>query len=266
MRNVEVLELPALLVSQGIVPADWYRTSFAANFQSLFWEEGAEEKAALALTMLQPSGGERILDLACATGRRTLELCRRGFGVVGVDIQGELLEVAGSEAATEDLWPYFVEEDPRDLVFDDEFDVVLSLGGGAFEHFEDDDENLRAFTAAARALRPGGCLLMQTPNVLHVERHLPERTWIEGSETIDLVEQTWDVEARRIFGTRRSLLECEAPAEAETEPFERRLYTMEELAEIFESTGLLLSNVFDEYGVQCAPSDEQQELFVEARR
>ncbi len=157
------------------VPVDWYRTSFAPNFQSLYWEEGGEEKVALALAMLEPDGHERVLDLACATGQRTLELCRRGFDVVGVDIRDALLEAAAGEAQIRDLWPYFVEEDPRYLDFKQEFDLVLSLGGGSFEHFDYDEENLRAFESVARALRPGGRLLMQIPNVLHVEAHLPEK-------------------------------------------------------------------------------------------
>jgi SAM-dependent methyltransferase len=246
-------------------PVDWYRTSFAPNFEALYWEEGSEEKVALALEMLQLEGHERILDLACATGGRTLELCRRGFEVVGVDIRPELLEVAGGEAEAEDLWPHLVEEDPRYLDFEREFDIALSLGGGAFEHFGYDEENLRAFAAVARALRPGGRLLMQTPNVLHAEAHLPERTWLAGGQAIDLIEQHWNAPTRRIDGTRRSIVESDAAEYAEPAPFQRRLYTVEELAEIFESVGLGLANVFDEHGAPCAPSDVQQEIYVEAR-
>lgn len=250
----------------GVVPVDWYRTSFAPNFHALYWEEGGEEKAALALAMLEPDGHERILDLACATGRRTLELSRRGFNVVGVDIRGELLEVAGCEAVSEDLWPHFVEENPRYLQFEREFDLVLSLGGGAFEHFDYDEENLQAFAAAARALRPGGRLLMQMPNVLHVEAHLPQRTWLAGGEALDLVEQHWNEPTRRLDGTRKSVIMGEDAEDAEPVPFQRRLYLVEELAEVFESVGLALSDVFDEHGAPCTPTDTQQELFVEARK
>jgi SAM-dependent methyltransferase len=247
------------------VPVDWYRTSFAPNFHSLYWEEGGEEKVELALAMLELDGYERILDLACATGRRSLELSRRGFEVVGVDIRDSLLEVAGCEAEMLDLWPYFVEQDPRYIDFEQEFDLVLSLGGGAFEHFDFDEENLRAFERAARALRPGGRLLMQIPNVLHVEAHLPERVWISGKESEELVEQYWNEGTRRIDGTRTSFLACESYDDAEAVPFQRRLYSVEELAEIFDSVGLRLADVFDEQGAPCVPTDVQQQIYVEAR-
>jgi SAM-dependent methyltransferase len=246
------------------VPADWYRTSFSADVDPLYFEGCGEEKARLALAMLQPDGHERILDLACAIGQRSLELCRHGFEVVGVDVCSELLEVAGGEAQLADLWPYFVEEDPRYLEFDHEFDLVLSLGGGALEHFDDDEQNLRAFVAARRALRPGGRLLMQIPNVLYVEDHLPERTWVETGEAIDLLEQDWNAATKRLDGVRRSIL-LEDPGDLEPVPFQRRLYTVEELAEIFGSLDMRLADVFDEHGRHCVPSSLQQEIYVEAR-
>jgi SAM-dependent methyltransferase len=211
-------------------------------------------------------GHERILDLACGVGNRTNELCRAGFEVTGADLNEWLLEAAAGEAQLQGLWPDFIEEDPRYLEFDREFDVVLSLGGGALEHFAYDGENLRAFGAAARALRPGGRLLMQIPNVLYVEMHLPERTWIEEGEVIELIEQHWNGPTRRLDGVIRALLAFEAPEWTdEPIPFQRRLYTVEELAEVFEAVGLRLADVFDERGSPCAPSDAQQQLFVEAR-
>ena len=247
------------------VSVDWYRNSFADDVSVLDFEHGGEETAQLALGMLELDGWERILDLACATGGRTLELCREGYDVIGIDVCQSLLEIAGCEAEEQDLLPWFYEEDPRQMEFDREFDVVLSLGGGAFEHFDYDEENLRAFAAAARALRPGGRLLMQTPNVLHVEAHLPPRTWFQAGETIELIQQHWNAPTRRLDGTRRTLVEFDSPQYCEPESFQRRLYTIEELAGIFEQVGLRLADVFDEHGNPCAPSDLERELYVEAR-
>jgi SAM-dependent methyltransferase len=247
------------------VPVDWYRTSFAAGAGALSFEHGGEESAQLALGMLELDGFERILDLACASGGRTLELCREGFDVIGIDVSGDLLEIAGAEAEEQDLLPWFYEEDPRYMEFERRFDVVLSLGGGAFEHFDSDEENLRAFERAARALRPGGRLLMQTPNVLHVEARLTPRTWFQDDETIELIEQHWNEPTHRLEGIRRTLVEFDPPSSSEPAPFQRRLYTIEELAEIFETVGLRLAEVFDEHGRPWSPGDAEQELYVEAR-
>jgi len=246
------------------VPVDWYRTSFAGDVSALYFERDGEEKAQLALAMLEPDGWERILDLLCATGRRTLELCRQGFDVLGVEANANLLEVAAGDAELQGLEPGFLAEDPRYLGIESEFDIVLSLGGGAFEHFDYDEDSLRAFEAAARALRPGGRLLMQTPNVLYVEAHLPERTWVQDGEAIALIEQCWNEPIRRLDGLRRTLVECDGFPSKEPEPFQRRIYTIEELAGIFETVGLRLSDVFDEHGAPCVPTDAQREVYVKA--
>lgn len=252
-------------MSSGGVPVDWYRTSFSPNCEALFFERGGEQKAALALGMLRAEGYERILDLACATGRRTLELSRRGHNVVGVDVDEHLLEVGGCEASQEGIWPRFVLADPREMEFEEEFDFVLSLGGGAFGHFESDGEDMRAFAAAARAVRRGGKLLMQMPNVLHVEAHLPEKTWISEGEITELVSQRWDEGTRCLDYATQLAIGSDSPGQAEPEPCQRRLYAIEELADILDEVGLRFADVFDEHGERCVPTERQKELFVEAR-
>jgi SAM-dependent methyltransferase len=249
----------------GRVPADWYRSSLAGEIKALFWEEGAGERVALALAILKPDGRERILDLACATGQRTLELNRRGFGVVGTDIDEFLLEVGGCEAEIEDLYPLFTCADPRDLEYLREFDLVLSLGGGAFGYFDHDGDDRIIFQRVAQALRPEGRLLMQIPNLVYVESHLPETAWIYGDETSELVEHVWNASTRRIEGSITSMGDGEQPVEEEPVPFRRRIYSVEELATIFDSVGMELVDVYDEHGARCAPTERQQEIFVEAR-
>lgn len=247
------------------LPVDWYRTSFAPNYHSLYWEQGGEEKADLAVEILDPHEGARILELACASGRRTLQFARHGFNVIGTDIHQGLLEPAGCEAETEDLILYLVEVDPREIGFEREFHYVVSLGGGAFGHFESDAEDMRAFAAAARALHPGGRLLMQIPNAAHVEAHLPRKTWLEYPEAVDVIEQAWNEDTRRIDGIRRSLIGCETVESAEPVPFHRRIYSIEELEGIFESQGMSLIGVYDERGAPCEPTDAEQEIFVIGR-
>ena len=185
-----------------------------------------------------------------------------------MEARSDLLEIADGEAHFAKQDPYFHELDPRDMPFRHEFDWILSLGGGAFGHFDYDHDDRAAFRATARAMRPGGKLLMQLPNAYHVEAHLPPRTWISTKETVDLIDQHWNAGTRRIEATTLTLVkigygDLENGGEAS---FHRRLYSVEELAGIFETVGLYLSDVFDENGDRCAPSEAQQEIFVEARR
>jgi SAM-dependent methyltransferase len=174
------------------IPDDWYATAIDAASAEMAWTDRTGPEVDRVAKTLQPQGGERVLDMACGSGRHLLELRRRGFSVVGADISPDLIEIARRDAAGEDLDVDFALSDLRDLDFDPEFDLVLNLNDGAIGYLESDEENLRTFEAISRAPRPGGRNLVQPPNVLYVKERLPQRSWIPAPDMIELVEFRWD--------------------------------------------------------------------------
>jgi SAM-dependent methyltransferase len=249
------------------VPSDWYRSGFPPITAAMPWADRTEAEVDRALMMLRPEGGERVLDLACGIGRHSLELRRRGFEVVGVDISGELLEIAAGEADLQNLDKIeFIEADLRDLDLSDEFDIVLSLNDGAVGYFETDAENYRTFEVVAQALREGGGHLMQLPNVLHAEKNLPKKSWIVGESTLELSDHHWNAEDRYIEGSTVPIRIGEVFERYEEIPFRQRLYTAEELAEIYDSVGMRLANTFSGSGKARKPKPSQFEIFVEGRK
>ena len=248
------------------VPPDWYRSGFPPITAAMPWADRTEAEVDRAIMMLRPEGGERVLDLACGIGRHSLELRRRGFEVVGVDISPDLLEMAEREAAAQSLEVAFMQADLRELDLRDEFDLVLSLNDGAVGYFETDEENRRTFEVVARALRAGGGHLMQLPNVLHAEKSLPLKSWIVGESTLELSDHHWNAEDRYIEGSTVPIRFGEVFERYEEIPFRQRLYTVEELAEIYESVGMRLANTFAGSGKARKPKPSQFEIFVEGRK
>jgi SAM-dependent methyltransferase len=247
------------------VPLDWYRSGFPPETAKMPWADRTLAEVDRAIAMLAPQGGERVLDLACGIGRHSLELRRRGFEVVGVDISADLLEMAERDAAEQSLDISFVQTDLRELDFQDEFDLVLSLNDGAVGYFETDEENYLTFEVVARALRPGGGHLMQLPNVLHAERNLPQKSWIVGESTLELSDHHWNARDRYIEGSTVPIRFGEVFEKYEPIPFRQRLYSVEELANIYESVGMRLANTFAGSGKPRAPKPTQYEIFVEGR-
>jgi SAM-dependent methyltransferase len=246
------------------VPQDWYRSAFpVSHTASRPWAEQTVAEIDRVLDMLRPEDGARILDLACGTGRHSIELARRGFSVVGVDIAPDLIEAAEAELlATEVDDVSFVEEDIRKLAFDAEFDLVLNLNDGAIGYFETEEENQRTFEVIAAALRPGGKNLLQLPNVLYAENHLPQKTWIAGSGMVELIDHHWEPRSRYLEGSTTPILVGETFEGVSPIPFRQRLYSVDELAEIYASVGMELANVFRGNGKPRPPKDSQFEIFV----
>jgi SAM-dependent methyltransferase len=247
------------------IAEDWYQTAFA-DTADMAWTDRTEAEVERAMRMLKPQGGERVLDLACGSGRHSLELVRQGFEAVGADISPQLLEIARREAEKEGLDVNFVEADLRKLDFEAEFDIVFSLNDGAIGYLETDEENLRTFEVISRSLRPGGRHLMQLPNVLYAREHLPQKSWISGSSMIELVEHRWNRSDKYMEGAMIPIRFGEVLDELKPIEFRQRLYTVEELTQIMSSVGMEVVRVFHGNGKVREPTNKQFEIFVESHK
>jgi SAM-dependent methyltransferase len=254
-------------VLQKEIPQDWYATAFDGASAEMAWTERTGSEVDRALKILRPQGGERILDLACGSGRHSLELVRRGFSVVGSDISAELIEIARRDAEEQGLEATFLEGDLRELEFEDEFDFVLNLNDGAVGYFETDEENHRTFEVISRALRPGGRNLVQLPNVLYAKANLPQRSWIPSSGMVELVEHRWNKSDRYMEGAMIPLRFGEVLEGLDKRiEFRQRLYTVEELRNVYASVGMTLEKAWHGNGRPKEPTESQFEIFVTATK
>jgi SAM-dependent methyltransferase len=102
--------------------------------------------------------GKRVLDAGCGTGYGSELLAREGAGeVVGVDVDADVIDAA-SRSDSHDAT--FAVADLRELPADlGEFDVVV-----CFEVLEHIGEPEVALDSLASVLRPGGLLVVSSPN------------------------------------------------------------------------------------------------------
>jgi SAM-dependent methyltransferase len=108
----------------------------------------------------------KILDIGCGTGRHALELAKRGYDIVGIDLSASLLQRAREKAAERGLRVDFRRHDARELPFRDEFGLAIMLCEGAFPLMETDEMNFQILQGAANALKPGGKFIFTTLNGL----------------------------------------------------------------------------------------------------
>ncbi|WP_144923948.1 class I SAM-dependent methyltransferase [Halorubrum salsamenti] len=123
---------------------DWYQADeVAEEYEDVRFSGGGElidrrEKEAVLSALGPIEEGQRVLEVACGTGRFTTMLADQGANIVGIDISREMLEQGRQKAATAGLSDTveFVRGDASRLPFpDDHFDSVVAM---RFFHLMDD--------------------------------------------------------------------------------------------------------------------------------
>jgi ubiquinone/menaquinone biosynthesis C-methylase UbiE len=117
--------------------------------------------------------GKTLVDIGCGMGTFTVEAARAGAHGVGVDPAGEAVQAGIRVAAAEAVkHANFVQADAARLPLPDaSCDVVLAAD--MTEHL-DDDTMSRIFAEAHRALRPGGAMVIYTPESSHLFERLKD--------------------------------------------------------------------------------------------
>jgi len=117
----------------------------------------------------------RIIDIGCGTGRHSIELARRGYSLIGVDLSESQLIRAREKAKEAGLTIDFQKHDARNLPFKDEFDLAIMLCEGGFPLMETDEMNFEILRNASQVLKEDGKLIFTTLNGLFPLYHSVEQ-------------------------------------------------------------------------------------------
>ncbi len=98
-------------------------------------------------------GSGRVLDAGCGTGRVAIELARRGYEAVGVDIDTEMISAARAKAPMLD-WHQL---DLASMELGREFDAVVMAGNVML--FTEPGTEAEVVASCAAHLAPGGALV-----------------------------------------------------------------------------------------------------------
>ena len=195
--------------------------------------EPAGPGAAAVVEALRGAPGMRVLDAGCGSGRYAAELMAAGFEVTGIDRSAELLAVARERVPGAD----FVVADLRDWAPRSPFDAALCRG--VLNDCVDDGEREAAVAGLARALRPGGVLLVDVRDwdgsVEHYRAKPAHRVSAQSPRgRVTFASETEvDLERRLLLVRERIALE----GDVESSNFTMRPWTREELLGLLRAAG-----------------------------
>lgn len=223
----------------------WYHEFFDENYLK-FWgffttPERTQREVDFILQVLNLSQEEHILDLCCGQGRHSLEIARRGYKVVGLDLSEILLRHARNLAKEQNLTVEFVHSDMRRIPFEEEFDAVMNIFT-AFGYLEDDTEDEKVIRAVVKALKVGGKFLIDLQNHERLMREFSRSHFTELPDgSLFLEEGDFDILTGRIR-TKWLLVDKNGKRIERTSTL--RIYTFTELHRMLKSAGFQVKQVF----------------------
>lgn len=227
--------------------SEWYREIFTEDFFRTLprnFHKQTVRETEFVIDRLGVEPGARLLDLCCGFGRHTMELARRNFEVVGLDLAMPLLQKALNEAQRRNLSIKFVHGDMRQLNFQGVFDGIFNVQT-SFGYFTD-RVNFKVLQGIFRALKPGGRFFVETINRDFVCEEIPMRIWWEGTECLILEEVDFDYSSSTLKVKRSFVYE-----DASREPWEHhihiRLYSPHELQYLLRRAGFEIIELSGDY-------------------
>jgi SAM-dependent methyltransferase len=224
----------------------WYEELFYQDYDRVYSpaftpEKNAAEAEFVESVLQLPKGGQ-VLDVACGHGRHAIELAKRGYHVMGIDLSERFIDMAKQTAQLNELTnAEFLVGDMRESYFVNRFDGAYSYFT-SFGYFDDAD-NKRVLESVAKALVKGGTFLVETVNrdwTIHKVENQPRR-WDEIEPDFLLLEDTtFNAHTSRIH-TKRMIFD---KGQRRTVEYDIKLYTHAELEDMLEEVGLQVTATF----------------------
>ncbi|NLI99516.1 class I SAM-dependent methyltransferase [bacterium] len=216
----------------------WWETFFDLTYAGLDLDsigiEQTRREVDFMIDVLDLNKHQGIVDIGSGLGRHVLEFARRGFKhVTGLDQSPILTEESRARAELENLAPRFITGDARGLPYSGEFErayIWMNLLG----YFEDPADDARILASAARALKPGGKLLLDIIHRDWVIRNFSSNGWKRVNNEYILEDRTFDLITSTVYSSWTMI--------THTGTYHRqmrlRLYSLNELIGMFSQSGL----------------------------
>jgi len=241
---------------------EWWREFFGPDYfvmyAGAFTPSRTQEEVDCAEKALGLVRGDLVLDCGCGHGRHVRLLRERGYRAVGVDLSREQIRMTTSGRSGNKFGPPLVRGDVRRLPFSSRFDAVISMYT-SFGYFSD-EENERHLREMARAVKPGGRLLIDLQNPSWAARHMkPTREVGDEATGVRAVEEFHlDAASRRVISRKRLF----SDGGVREYYFALRQYHADEFRGLLRRAGLCLLQMCGDYDFSPLAADSPRAIFA----
>lgn len=203
-----------------------------------------------------------MLDLACGTGRMTLELARRGYDMIGVDGSGEMLAEA-SKRRLSFTNPLYLMQDMR------AFELYGSVGGvvcclDSINYLTGEGDLSGCFACVENYLEPGGLFVFDVSSEHRFRQIFADNAYVLEDEGVYCGWQNYYHPRRHVCDFYLSVFSRDEDGRYSRfdEHQVERYYSVDELGAALRDAGLEVMGVFGGYDFAAPKKNDERWYFV----
>jgi SAM-dependent methyltransferase len=242
---------------------EWQRffDAHAAHYEENVFTKHTVTEVDFILSLYPIVPGSTIIDVACGTGRHSIEFAKRGYRVTGLDLSEGMLQVARDNAKAAGVDVRWIQADATDFTLDEKFEVGLSLcegGVGLIEQGESAElHDLAIFKNISACLKPNAPFVLTALNGYSIIRQMKDEHIQDGrfnpSTMLANYQDEWALpEGSKIMTIRE------------------RLFIAPEVVRMLGDSGFVVDNVFGGtagyWARRFLSLDETEAMFVCRKR
>lgn len=191
---------------------------------------------------------EIILDLACGTGSLTLELAKRGYDMIGIDISPEMLNRAVEKTDLSGVSPLWVCQDMRSFELYGTVDAIVCTMD-SLNYILDMNDVRNVFRLAGNYLNPGGLFIFDLNTPYKFEHIFADNLFYEIRDDIAyLWQNSYNPESKICdFDLTFFVKEKGDLYKRLEERQKQRAWSYDEIQSAVCGSGLNLADVFDAF-------------------
>jgi SAM-dependent methyltransferase len=214
---------------------------------------------------------KKILDVGCGTGMHSIELGKRGYNVIGIDISEEMVKKAREKARGMENVSFLV-GDAANTVFKDKFDAAIAMYGVA-SYFIEDEALMKFLSSIRQNIVEGGLFIFDTWNIFGVNDkrvyyEMPSPEFRKSGNMLAIKESTWTIDLMNQLADvdiSWSIVDLSrGGVDVFSHRIRLRLFIPREIKHIMRDCGFSLCEIYPDYNL-VPFSEDSPEMVIVAR-
>ncbi|MDO4267857.1 MAG: class I SAM-dependent methyltransferase [Eubacteriales bacterium] len=242
-------------------------TGFAAVYDMFMDNIPYEEWCGYLTGLLRAQGiyDGLVLDLGCGTGKLTRLLAAEGYDMIGVDLSGEMLEIAMERQAEQPDGILYLQQDMREFELYGTVRAIVSICD-SMNYLTEYEDLVQVLRLANNYLDPGGVFIFDLNTVYKYREELGEQTIAENREEGSFIWENYFDEEEMVneYDLTLFIREEDGRFRKYEETHYQRAYSLEQIREAVEEAGMELAAVYEAF-TEHAPEPDSSRIYVIAR-